>query len=371
VSDWPTVQLGKALELAYGKSLPKAQREEHGEIPVYGSNGIAGWHSEALVNEPTVIVGRKGSAGAVQYVDGPCFPIDTTYFVRVREGFSYSAKFLYYLLRRLNLSRLKTATGVPGLTRDDAYRETIVAPDDDQQAEVVDLLSRAESIVRLRTDAQRLVGELLHSTFARTFGDPATNPMDWPMTTVGGLITAADYGCSEKATSEPIGLPMIRMGNVSYAGALALDDLKYVTMSDEDAVRFGLVEGDILFNRTNSKDLVGKTGLWDGSIDAVVASYFIRLRVDRSKAIPTYLWAFMNSPHMKQMLFSTARGAIGQANINSKELKAFPIPRPPLDLQKTFDERCKALSDLAAQQQMALKKAEEAFESLLANCIPL
>lgn len=180
MSNWPTVPLGAAVELAYGKPLPKSMRSEGGAIPVYGSNGITGWHSEAVVNEPTVIVGRKGSAGAVQYVDGPCYPIDTTYFVRPRDGFAFDARFLFYLLRWLDLSRLRTATGVPGLTREDAYRESIPVPPMSDQQRIVDLLARAEGIVRLRREAQQKAAELIPAIFIDMFGDPATNPQAWP-----------------------------------------------------------------------------------------------------------------------------------------------------------------------------------------------
>lgn len=141
------VPLGKAIELVYGKNLPKKKRLG-GDVSVYGSNGIVGWHNEAIVHEPTVIVGRKGSAGAVQYVEKPCFPIDTTYFVRPRLGFKFDIQYLYYLLRKLNLSRLRTATGVPGLTRDDAYKERIPVPSLEEQRRTADILKRIDGIRR-------------------------------------------------------------------------------------------------------------------------------------------------------------------------------------------------------------------------------
>lgn len=134
---------------------------------------------------------------------------------------------------------------------------------------------------------------------------------------------------------------------------------------------YALREGDILFNRTNSKELVGKTGLWDGSCEAIVASYFIRLRVQREVVNPHYLWAFMNSAHMKRVIFNTARGAIGQSNINSKELKAFPLAVPPLPLQEQFALRCADVSGLVAQQSSATVKARATFDALLANTFNL
>ena len=236
-----------------------------------------------------------------------------------------------------------------------------------QQRRIVDLLSRAEGIVRLRREAEKTAAELIPALFLGMFGDPATNPKGWPMATVGSVLDAVDYGSSSKATSDGAGLPMIRMGNVTYAGNLDLADLKYVDLPAAEAERYALHEGDILFNRTNSKELVGKTGLWDGSCEAIVASYFIRLRVQSEVVNPHYLWAFMNSAHMKRVIFDTARGAIGQSNINSKELKAFPLPVPPLPLQEQFALHCADVSEMVAQQSAATSKAKATFDALLAQ----
>jgi hypothetical protein len=114
-----------------------------------------------------------------------------------------------------------------------------------------------------------------------------------------------------------------------------------------------LLAGDLLFNRTNSKELVGKTGLWDGRFDAVAASYFIRLRVNRERIVPAYLWAFFNTSHMKRVLFQTARGAIGQANINAKELRAFPVAAPPLPLQTAFAQQAQDNNEAALGRLVA------------------
>lgn len=237
----------------------------------------------------------------------------------------------------------------------------------EQQRRIVDLLSRAEGIVRLRREAQAKAQAIIPALFLDLFGDPAANPKGWPVVKLGELLSAADYGSSAKASETGPGLPLIRMGNVTYAGDLDLSSLKYVDLSSDEVVRYGLQEGDILFNRTNSKELVGKTGLWDGHIAAIVASYFIRLRVNPQQATPFYLWAFMNTHHMKRVLFETARGAIGQANINSKELTAFPVPVPPLAIQTRFVAQARALQAIIARQTQALQKAEATFQALLAR----
>ena len=240
-------------------------------------------------------------------------------------------------------------------------------PERVEQRRIVDLLSRAEGIVRLRREAEKKAAELIPTLFLNMFGDPATNPKNWPVATVGEVIAAADYGSSTKSSDDGSGTPLIRMGNVDYAGTLNLSDLKYVNLPAEEVEKYRLHEGDILFNRTNSKELVGKTGLWDDTRDAIAASYFIRVRVQRDKLNPRYFWAFMNSRHMKRVLFETARGAIGQANINSKELKAFKLALPPLTLQQDFAGRVEQVRSIQAQQSTATAKAQAAFEALLAQ----
>jgi type I restriction enzyme S subunit len=237
----------------------------------------------------------------------------------------------------------------------------------EEQRRIVDILSRAEGIVRLRREAQKKTAEIIPALFLDMFGDPGTNPKGWPLTTIGDVLVAADYGSSKKASDDGVGLPLIRMGNVDFAGYLSLNDLKYVELPAQDIERFSLVEGDILFNRTNSKDLVGKTGIWDGSCKAVAASYFIRVRVERKTINPFFFWAFMNSAYMKRVLFETARGAIGQSNINARELRDFQIILPPLNLQKDYEQHCRDIFSIQSQQAIATEKAQVTFGALLAK----
>ena len=205
------------------------------------------------------------------------------------------------------------------------------------------LVDRAAEI-RRRADAARAKARaIIPALFLDTFGDPATNPKGWPVVTVGDLLESAAYGTSQKANDRDDGIPVIRMGNVTTGGQLDTTDLKHMIIDGAERHKCELHAGDILFNRTNSKELVGKTGLCDGRFDAIAASYFIRLRVKHNICNPMYLWAFFNTRYMKRALFDTARGAIGQANINAKELRAFCVAAPPLDRQEAFAEQAHSL----------------------------
>lgn len=81
---WKFVRLGSILEMNYGKGLANAERKK-GKIPVYGSNGVIGFNNDCLIDFNTIIIGRKGSAGELNFVERPCWPIDTTYYVATRS----------------------------------------------------------------------------------------------------------------------------------------------------------------------------------------------------------------------------------------------------------------------------------------------
>jgi type I restriction enzyme S subunit len=121
--------LGAIASLEYGKALPASVRER-GDVSVVGSGGISGVHSAALVDQSGVVVGRKGSAGAVHWVSGPHFPIDTTFYVRGKLE-EVSQPYLYFLLRTLRLNEMNNDSAVPGLNRSEALALPVVLPSAD------------------------------------------------------------------------------------------------------------------------------------------------------------------------------------------------------------------------------------------------
>lgn len=141
---WACEPLEERIELAYGRGLSEAQRRVGG-INVFGSNGKVGLHHEALVNGPGVLVGRKGSVGAVHFTASDFWPIDTVYYVIPLKG--DDLLFLYYLLQYLPLDKLNAATGVPGLSRRDAYALRGVFPPVEEQKQIANILQVVDSVI--------------------------------------------------------------------------------------------------------------------------------------------------------------------------------------------------------------------------------
>jgi type I restriction enzyme S subunit len=138
---WVLEPLGERIELAYGRALPE-ERRRPGAVVVYGSNGPVGSHSESFVVAPGVLVGRKGTVGAVHFAESDFWPIDTVYYVRALKG--DDLRFIHYLLQYLPLERLNAATGVPGLSRRDAYALNGVFPLLPEQRLIAEVLARLD-----------------------------------------------------------------------------------------------------------------------------------------------------------------------------------------------------------------------------------
>jgi len=355
MTGWRTVQLGVALELAYGKALPKSVRAEGGLVPVYGSNGVAGSHDEVLVGGPTVIVGRKGSAGAVHYVDGPCYPIDTTYFVRPRAGFDFDMKFLFYLLRKLDLARLRTATGVPGLTREDVYREAVPVPPIEDQRRIVDLLSRAEGIVRLRREAQKKAAEIIPALFLDMFGDPATNPMGWPrkqIRALGRVVT----GTTPPSVNEGMfdgSIPFVTPGDLTRDTVRTGRFLTEAGAQKSRVVRSGATLVCCIGATIGKTDRTWVRSALNQQINAVEWS----TEVDDEFGVE----CLRQSAHVVR----TMGGQTALPILKKSLFEVIQIPIPPKSQQQLFAERVTILRSIVRQQVEAASVAEATFNALL------
>lgn len=144
--EWEKVKLGEVCSFEYGGAMPEKNRVA-GDYPVVGSNGIIGTHNDYLVNGPTIVVGRKGSAGEVNWVEENCFPIDTTYFVKIKDRIELELKFLYFVLLDLGLQSLRGGGAVPGLNRKDVYEKEIFLPPLATQKQIVEKIEAERVLV--------------------------------------------------------------------------------------------------------------------------------------------------------------------------------------------------------------------------------
>ncbi|GAB1537080.1 hypothetical protein ADMFC3_27110 [Geovibrio sp. ADMFC3] len=155
----------------------------------------------------------------------------------------------------------------------------------------------------------------------------------YPVVELGSILEMVQYGTSEKANTSEKGTTVLRMNNIKD-GYLDYSNLKHVVLSEKTRESLLLVDGDILFNRTNSKELVGKCAVFHSVDEYVFASYLIRVRPKPSTANSDFVAYCINSVIGRQQIDALSRQIIGQANINSHELRSLRLPLPPLNVQK-------------------------------------
>lgn len=279
-----------------------------------------------------------------------------------------------FWLRKLQASGYFTANATQWVSQA-AYRISdlgklpIDLPPLADQQRIVDLLSRAEGIVRLRRQAQQKAAALIPAIFVNMFGDPATNPNGWPQTVLGDLIAnGPSNGLYKHKSAYGSGAPILRI-DAFYDGRVTdLATLKRVQVEPNEHRRFALSAGDIVVNRVNSPEYLGKSAIVPALPEPTVfESNMMRFTVDAGRALPEFVIALLQHPFSRQHFLANAKHAINQSSINQQDVKSLPVFVPPLDLQREFAKRVAAVFAIERQQQAAMVKAEATFSALLAK----
>lgn len=162
---WRTVEIGEILPFKYGKSLPERDRDASGTIDVISSSGVTGKHNEALLKEPCVVIGRKGSIGTTFLCLDPIWPIDTTFFVTGSDNIDL--RFAYYLLSNLPFQEMNNDSAVPGLNRTQAEAVSVLIPSISEQIKIAETLGSLDDKIESNRRSMVLLDELVRTEFKR------------------------------------------------------------------------------------------------------------------------------------------------------------------------------------------------------------
>lgn len=191
-------------------------------------------------------------------------------------------------------------------------------------------------------------------------------PNGWKWKTVGDICSSVEYGSATK--SQPSGkIPVLRMGNIQN-GRFDWEDLVF-TSDDIEIKKYILKKNDVLFNRTNSAELVGKTAIYKGEKPAIFAGYLIKINRIESLIDANYLTYFLNSHNAKSYGNTVKSFGVNQSNINGTKLKTYPIPVPTIEEQQRIVEeiesRLSVCDKLEETINASLKQAEALRQSIL------
>jgi type I restriction enzyme S subunit len=291
----------------------------------------------------------------------------STDILPIRPCPAVSKDFLYHYLRAPEMVSLATqrcaGANLPRISPDQLADFEIPFPPLGEQKRIAAILDTADAIRLKCEQALRLTNTFLRSIFLDLFGDPATNPKGWPKGIVRDLVVSVNYGTSQKAHSEQRGTPVLRMNNITYDGGWDFTELKYTDFSESDVGKYLVRKGELLFNRTNSRELVGKTAVYREENPMAFAGYLVRA-VASPDADAEYIAAYLNSIHGKTVLMAMCKSIVGMANINAQEMLAIPIHLPPSKVQKKFGDIARSVADRIKVRADADREAETLFTSL-------
>lgn len=358
---WTYKKLGEVCEIYQPKTLSTEDLVADGDYPVYGANGIIGRFNSYNHEFPEVLLTCRGATCGRINISQPFSWINGNAMVIHRKSDDLSFDFLKYVMFSLDYSLIITGAAQPQITRQKLAPTVISYPPLSEQQSIVAELDKINELISLKKAQLSDLDSLAQSIFYDMFGDPIVNEKGWEVKKLGDECVDMKYGTSRPA-SENGRYKYLRMGNITSDGHLDLLDLKYIDIPDEEVEKCIVRHGDILFNRTNSYELIGKTCMFDLLEPMIIAGYIIRVRLSNNLH-PRYVSIMFNLPSFKKLLRSKAKGAVNQANINSKELASIRIPLPPLPLQQEFAKRI----ELIEQQKVQISSTIKDLETLLAS----
>lgn len=328
-----------------------------------GINPSGKWN-EFNVAENTVTISEGGnSSGYVNYMNKAFWCGAHCYYLY--DG-PKNSKYLYYALKsqQERLFRIRSGACMPNIKKSDLGNFIIEYEEDEtRQEEVVKVLEKCELLIEDYNKKLALLDEAVRARFVEMFGDPIENQKNWQVVKIGDIATDVRYGTSKPAV-EGGKYPYLRMNNLTVDGGLDLNNLKYIDIPDNEIEKCVVRKGDILFNRTNSIDLIGKTAVFNLLDDMVIAGYIIRIRLN-NQILPDVFSQYMNLEVMKKVLRGMAKGAVNQANINAQELQSIKVYIPNMELQKQYVEFKEEIDKSRSRIQKSLEASQELFESLM------
>lgn len=169
MADEAITTVGDFVPFQYGKGLTELNRNPAGKVPVYGSNGVVGFHDKPLTNGATIIIGRKGTVGAVHYSSEPCWPIDTTFYFSGTDP--DLVRYRYFVLKSLGLDDMNSDSAVPGLNREAAHSLQIHIISEDEQRSIVHILGSLDDKIELNRRMNQTLENVARTIYKSWFID--------------------------------------------------------------------------------------------------------------------------------------------------------------------------------------------------------
>ncbi|MDM8536036.1 restriction endonuclease subunit S [Desulfobacterales bacterium HSG17] len=290
-----------------------------------------------------------------------------SHLAAVMPGPKVNPNYLHRWFEKNPPSRLIPNEAYPSIRITEIASLKIELPSLNEQKRIAAILDKADAIRRKRQQAIKLADELLCATFIDLFGDPVTNPKGYEIQRLGDHCEGMRYGTSIKcfASKTATSLPVLRIPNIAKE-KVNFNNLVYADLSKKEVLKLKLLEGDLLFVRTNGNpDYIGRCAVYKHSTDMIYASYLIRARLKKECGfLSDYIQACISSKSYRKIIIKEAKTTAGNYNINTQGLKGLKIPMAPLEKQKEYIDLKKIAEKQIEKKYLCLEQSEYLFKSL-------
>jgi len=386
---WPTKKLGEICENFQKRKAPLGFTPyvEIGNVDVVSKkinfNNKGAVQGSFFTSAGSVLISRvRPTRGAIVFLNrelavSPAFTV-------IKTKKEINPKLLFYFLAWNKnffdyLASRQKGTNYPSVRESDILDFKISFPKNEkEQQKIISILDAIQSAIEGQEKMVEKTRELKKSMMADLFkyGAPSFRkgrklkkteigeiPENWEVVRLGEVVEKIQYGISKKGQREGK-YPILRMNNL-MEGQINTQDLQFVDLTKEEFEKFKLGKGDVIFNRTNSIELVGKTALFNLKRDFVFASYLLRIRVNILKLLPQFLNYYFNWEKSQERLKKLASRGASQVNISATRLKTFPIPLPPLPEQREIAEILQTIDQKIEIEKKKKALYEDLFKTML------
>lgn len=352
---WREGKLGDIAVFNYGRSLPEAERIS-GDVPVYSSAGLTGWHNTPLVNKRGIVIGRKENVGSVYKSEMPFFPIDTVFYIS-EDTTDFDLDFLFYMLVNLELNNLNSDSAVSGLNRDTAYAQNIFTPLIPEQKTIAEVLSSLDDKIDLLHCQNKTLEDMAQALFRKWFVEDVDEgweekPLDEIADYLNGLA-CQKYPPKNDVDRLPV-LKIKELGN----GFTKNSDWVTSNIDQKYIIRLG----DVIFSWSGSLTLK----IWDGE-KCVLNQHLFKVA---SEKYPKWFYYFWTKHYLGKFIGIASDKATTMGHIKrndlSNSLVLVPSTKELLDMNSKLDPILERLI-LNFRQIKALKKIRDTLLPKLMN----
>ena len=372
---WGNVKLGDICLLISGNAWSASKFKDSGKIPIIRIQNLGDnenekfiWWDEDfddkfVVTAGDILLSLSGSI-KIDIWKGEKALLNQR-IVRLIPKVEVDTQWFYWQITAIikDIERMGKWALVNNVSITDLKEINIPLPPLETQKRIAAILDAADALRRKDRELLDKYDELAQAIFIDMFGDPVKNEKGWKIGRIRDLVSQVNYGTSKPAEEEGT-IPYLRMNNITYSGDWDFESLKYINLDEKELDKYVLQKRDLVFNRTNSKQLVGKTAVFGSEERMAIAGYLIRIRTNEL-GNPYYISTYLNSRHGKETLFGMCKSIVGMANINAQELQEIKIFLPSIALQDQFEERLHQLSLVKLKSELQIKASASLFNKLV------